>query len=69
LGSIISYLIAKPAFDLVAAILGQKHGSHQRHRFERQNVRYWLKADIPAHVVLCPLSGVKRTFKLSTSLL
>jgi hypothetical protein len=25
------------------------------------NVRYWLKADIPAHVDLCPLLGVKRT--------
>ncbi len=25
------------------------------------HVRFWLKADIPAYVVLCPLSGVKRT--------
>jgi hypothetical protein len=25
------------------------------------NVRYWHKADIPACVDLCPLSGVKRT--------
>ncbi len=25
------------------------------------NVRFWLLADIPAHVDLCPLSGVKRT--------
>ena len=27
-----------------------------------RNVRYWLLADIPAYVVLCLLSGVKRTF-------
>jgi len=25
------------------------------------NVRFWLLADIPAYVDLCPLSGVKRT--------
>ena len=29
---------------------------------EPANVRYWLLADIPAYVVLCPLLGVKRTF-------
>jgi len=28
------------------------------------NVRYWLKADIPAYVGLCPLLGVKRTWDL-----
>jgi hypothetical protein len=27
------------------------------------NVRYSLKADIPASVGLCPLLGVKRTFQ------
>jgi len=26
------------------------------------NVSLWHKADIPAYVGLCPLSGVKRTF-------
>jgi len=25
------------------------------------DVRFWLKADIPSYVDLCPLSGVKRT--------
>jgi len=29
------------------------------------NVRFWHKADIPAHEDLCLLSGVKRTWNLS----
>jgi hypothetical protein len=36
-------------------------GTKQTFDAVRNNVRYWHKADIPAYVDLCLLSGVKRS--------